>query len=207
MENQKTKIIIVDDHQLFADGLKRIIEDLQNYDVIKICNNWEELRMHINLEIPDLIMLDIQMKDFDGVEICKILKKKHPNIKIIFISMLDSSEIVHLGKKIGANGYIPKTTNAMLVKKTIENVLNGIDSFIHNNNNEKSNSKKPTPFLITTREKEIIKLIKSGYTTSLIAEKLCISKYTVDTHRKNILKKLKLNSIKDLIGFAYENYF
>lgn len=208
MRKEKIKIVIVDDHQLFADGLKRIIEDTNRFSVAKICNNWEELRVFLNEVIPELIMLDIQMKGTNGIEICKTLKKMHPSIKIIFISMLETLSIINEGKKAGANGFIPKTTDAILVKKTIDNVLNDIDSFINLPSlNEEIKSNNNHLLLITKREKEIIQLIKAGDNTSLIAQKLSISKYTVDTHRKNILKKLQLNSIKELIGFAYKNYF
>lgn len=203
MIKETIKICIVDDHQLFAEGLKRIIEDNENYKVVKICNNWKTLKLLLNNQTPHLILLDIQMKGINGIEICALLKESHPNIKIILISMLENSSIIEDGKKANANGFIPKTTDASLVKETVENVLKGIDSFI---NNQISLEKKPI-FLITKREKEIIKLIKSGCNTPTIAEKLAISKYTVDTHRKNILKKLNLNSTKELIGFAYENYF
>lgn len=208
MKKKEIKIIIVDDHQLFVDGLKRIIEDIKNYKVIKTCNNWEELRLMLNAEIPDLIMLDIQMKGINGLEICKLIKETHPFIKVIFISMLETSLVIEEGEKVGANGFIPKTTDAALVKKTIENVLNNIDSYINLTRvNEEVNTNKSQLNLITKREKEIIQLIKAGDNTALIAKKLFISKYTVDTHRKNILRKLQLSSIKELIAFAYENYY
>lgn len=208
MKKKEIKIIIVDDHQLFVDGLKRIIEDIKNYKVIKTCNNWEELRLMLNAEIPDLIMLDIQMKGINGLEICKLIKETHPFIKVIFISMLETNSVIEEGKKVGANGFIPKTTDAALVKKTIENVLNNIDSYINLTRvNEEVNTNKSQLNLITKREKEIIQLIKAGDNTALIAKKLFISKYTVDTHRKNILRKLQLSSIKELIAFAYENYY
>jgi DNA-binding NarL/FixJ family response regulator len=204
MIKENIKIIIVDDHQLFADGLKRIIEDIKRFTVVKICNNWEELRLTLNAEIPKLIMLDIQMKDKNGLEICEIIKNNHPSIKVVFISMLETFSIIAEAKAVGANAFIPKSTEASLVKKTIENVLNGIDSFIYQPTNVEENNKSQL-FLITKREKQIIQLIKEGHNTTQISEKLIISKYTVDTHRKNILKKLQLNSVKELIGFAYEN--
>lgn len=206
MKKEDVKIIIVDDHQLFAEGLKRIIEDTKRFTVSKICNNWEKLRLSLNTEIPKLIMLDIQMKGTNGIEICKIVKQKYPSIKIIFISMLETPTIISQSKEVGANGFIPKTTDAILVKRTIENVLKGIDSFINFKQTDASVAKNKL-HLITKREKEIIELIKIGNRASEIAQKLAISKYTVDTHRKNILKKLQLNSSKELIGFAFKNYF
>lgn len=205
MKDEIVKIVIVDDHVLFADGLKRILEDIKTFKVIKTCCDWTELKSYLNEEVPDIIMLDIQLKEKSGLEICQDIKTFFPSIKIILISMLDNYLTIDSGKKMGANGFIPKTTDSNLVKNTVKNVLDGIDSFVYQEN-ESNVTEKKSDFLITKREIEIIKLIKIGCNTSIIAEKLSISKYTVDTHRKNILKKLQLNSSNELIGFAYENY-
>ncbi|AJR04816.1 response regulator transcription factor [Siansivirga zeaxanthinifaciens] len=202
MQKNEKNIIIVDDHQLFAEGLKRIIEDIPNFTVIDTCNNLEELKLSINKKIPHLIMLDIQMKGFNGFEICELLQKKHPFIKIIMISMFDSNDIIEKCKKVNANGYIAKTTESCIVKDTIINVLNGVNSFVNPNPRNKNE-----PLVVTNREKEIIELIKKGFNSNEIAKKLAISKFTVDTHRKNILKKLNLSSTAELIGYAFKNFY
>ena len=195
-------IIIVDDHQLFADGLKRIIEDIPNFKVIDICNNWDELNLSLNKKMPHLIMLDIQMKGFNGFEICKIIQKTRPFIKIIMISMFDTNDIIEKCKKETINGYVPKTSESNVVKSTIINVLNGVDSFVNPNL-----KKTEQHFIVTKRESEIIELIKKGFNSNEIAKQLSISKFTVDTHRKNILKKLNLGSSAELIGYAFKNFY
>lgn len=202
MVEKEIKVIIVDDHQLFADGLKRIIEDIPHFKVIDCCNHWDSLKLSLNKKLPDLLMLDIQMKGFNGLEISEILKKTHPSIKIILISMFDSLEIIEKCKKVNANGYIPKTSASPVVKNAIENVMNQMDVFINPNPNDDQKQS-----IITNREREIIELIKKGFNSQDIAEQLSISKFTVDTHRKNILKKLNLNSVNELIGYAFKNFY
>ena len=141
----------------------------------------------------------------NGLDICKRLKTEFPQIKIIIISMFDPKTLVHEIKKSGANGFIPKSTDAYEVKQVITSVLEGEDVFLEMD----INSYIPQPLfkLISSREKEIIALIKQGKTAKQIADVLHISQFTVDTHRKNILKKLELNSIKDLIAFSINNTF
>lgn len=205
---EKYNIIIVDDHQLFADGLVRILEDESNFEVVGVCNNGKELHHFLNNHKPDLLMLDIQMDGASGLEICSEQKKTRPGTKIILISMFESANIINEGKKAGADGYIPKTTDADIVKTAIREVMTGKQVFI------RPDRARPKPdygegnnaFLLSKREKEIIGFTKKGYTAKLTAEELNISQYTVETHRKNILKKLGLNSLKELIAYSYENH-
>ncbi|WP_130735698.1 response regulator transcription factor [Flavobacterium sp. J27] len=202
----KTKInntIIIDDHKLFAEGLARILSDIelvQLQDVIASEKELPEL-----LDCIDLILLDIQLKEENGLDIAKRIKTNYPQIKIIFISMFDPKALVQEIKRSEANGFIPKSTDAKEVKEVIMAVLQGEDVFLEMD----MQSYLPQPLfkLISKREKEIILLIKEGKTAKQIADMLHISQFTVDTHRKNILKKLELNSIKDLIAFSFHNLF
>lgn len=204
---QQYSIIIVDDHQLFADGLLRILEDEKDFVVTGICNNGQELNHLLNDQQPDLVMLDIQMAGINGLDACQKIKQSRPEIKVILISMFESPNVINEGKKAGANGYIPKTTDAALVKTSIREVLDGQDVFLKPNRPENlfDTGNSTDKLLISKREREIIELIKKGYTSKMTAEALHISQYTVETHRKNIMKKLKVGSIKELIAYAYEN--
>ena len=193
--------IIIDDHKLFAEGLGRILEDISCISLQNSIASEKELPS--NLEDIQLLILDIQLKEENGLEICKKVKTKFPKIKIIIISMFDPKGLVHEIKKSGANGFIPKSTDASEVKEVILKVLKGEDVFLE----MEMDSYVPPPLfkMISKREKEIILLIKEGKTAKQIADILHISQFTVDTHRKNILKKLELNSVKDLIAFSFHN--
>ena len=206
MKRPKSSIIITDDHSLFAEGLSRILKEEPDFSLLGICKDGQSLLHLLNSKRPDLIMLDIQMAGESGLTICAKIKVSHPKIKIVLISMFEEAQVITEGKKAGADGYIPKTTDAALLKETIRRVLSGETVFIKPQQPAKELSvQTPNPFLISTREREIIQLIKKGDTSKVIGKKLNISQYTVETHRKNILKKLQLNSIKELISYAYEN--
>lgn len=206
MEQAKHNIIIVDDHSLFAEGLSRILKDEPDFSLLAICKDGQSLLHLLNSKKPDLIMLDIQMAGESGITICTKIKTAYPEIKVVLISMFEEPQVIVEGKKAQANGYIPKTTDATILKETIRRVLAGEYVFIKSQQITKTHSEQtPNPFLISTREREIIQLIKKGDTSKIIGKKLNISQYTVETHRKNILKKLQLNSIKALISYAYEN--
>ncbi|MFA7444657.1 MAG: response regulator transcription factor [Flavobacteriaceae bacterium] len=203
MRNNIIHTIIVDDHLLFAEGLARILGDMQHLKLLKIVHSYSEVMQLLTQNKVDLILLDIKLKDENGIDICTLIKTLYPDTKVILISMFDPNSLATEIKKCNANGYIPKSTDAKEVKETINAVLDGEDVFLELS----SNCAKETLVekLITSREKEIIALIKQGKSAKDIAEILSISVFTVDTHRKNILKKLNLSSVKDLIAFSFSN--
>jgi DNA-binding NarL/FixJ family response regulator len=203
METKNYNIVIVDDHLLFAEGLARILADMEHLTLLKIVHSYSELLHILTKNKVDLILLDIKLKEENGLDICDLITSLYPDIKVILISMFDPNTLSLEIKKCNANGYIPKSTDANEVKETIDAVLDGEDVFLelHSNSVKEVMLEK----LITSREKEIIALIKQGKTAKQIASILSISIFTVDTHRKNILKKLELNSIKDLIAFSFSN--
>lgn len=203
METKNYNTVIVDDHLLFAEGLARILADMKHLTLLEIVHSYSELLHILTQKKVDLILLDIKLKEENGLDICNLIKSLYPDIKVILISMFDPNTLSLEIKKCHANGYIPKSTDANEVKETIDAVLDGEDVFLelHSNSVKEVMLEK----LITSREKEIIALIKQGNTAKQIASILSISVFTVDTHRKNILKKLELNSIKDLITFSFSN--
>lgn len=195
--------IIVDDHLLFAEGLARILGDMQNLKLLKIVSSYNEVTRLLSQHHIDLILLDIKLKDENGIDICTLIKNLYPESKVILISMFDPDSLAAEIKKCNADGYIPKSTDAQEVKNTINAILQGESVFLELGND--SAKETPVEKLITSREKEIITLIKQGKTAKEISDILNISIFTVDTHRKNILKKLNLSSIKNLIAFSFNN--
>lgn len=191
---------IVDDHQLFVDGLKRILTDEPGFNIVGISNTGEGLPELINDSGANLLLLDIQLGGSSGLAICKDLRRKFPSLKIIMISMIQAPHILKEAEKEGANGYIPKTTDASLLKQVIREICEGKNIFLGDV------IEKGEINLLSEREMEIIYLIKQGHTTKIIAEMLFLSEYTVETHRKNILRKLQLGSANELIAYAYANH-
>lgn len=207
MNNAEVKIVIADDHQLFADGLEQILTGIEGYKVIDKVTNGKLLLQLMNRTVPDLILLDINMPYMDGLEAAAELKKRTPSIKIIFLSMYYDGKIIVFAKQNKINGFIIKNTTASELKDAIAKVLNGNDTFLIPENNLPSqpmteDEEFTRKLKLSPREIEIIQLIKSGKTTKEIAEKLYLSTFTIETHRKNIFRKLDVKNSAELSAFA-----
>ena len=203
--NDKHTIMVADDHQLFLDGMIRILEDEPDFDIIGFFNNGVDLLRALHSNLPDIVILDVQMPKLNGIEISLQIKERYPSIKILFVSMFDSSALIKQGKAAGVSGFISKTSDAFIVKNTIRDILNGKEIFIQTEPKIPEHTLLADSFLLSKREREIIQLIKKGYRTKKIADELNISSYTVETHRKNIFRKIKVNSVSELVSFAFAN--
>lgn len=195
------RFIVVDDHQLFTDGLVRILKEERDFNPVAVFSNandiWDGMRLHD----VDLVLLDIQLRDQSGLDVCRHIRKLYPEVKIVLISMIQAPHILKEGLKQGANGYIPKTIDARLLKEILRRIWHGENVFLAIQDTTEE-TKQP----LTNREMEIIHLIKNGLSTKAIAEQLFLSEYTVETHRKNICRKLEVNSLAELIAYAYANH-
>lgn len=204
--NRSYNTVIVDDHPLFAEGIKRILSDDGSFNLTHICSSAEEFLHLLNNKIPHLVLMDIQMPGMSGIELCKLVKQQYPAIKVVMISMFESSSVVADAKNSSANGYFSKATDALVLKSGLNTIMKGEDVFLSKQTNIIiEENKPPLVSMLSKRELDIIGFVKQGHTSKSIAEVLSISQFTVDTHRKNILKKLQLPSVKALIAFAHEN--
>jgi DNA-binding NarL/FixJ family response regulator len=205
-----TKIIIVDDHCLFADGVEQIVNAMDGFKVIAKAENGKVLLQLLNKNIPNIILLDINMPLLNGVDAAYEIRKKYPEIKIVFLSMHVDSKIIETAKKNGIYGFINKGITAPNLQQAIINIANGNPTFIlpeQNNHNEIKVTKKDfaSLFKLSERELEIITLITTGKKNKEIAQELELSAYTTETHRKNIYRKLNVQSIAELMSFAIEH--
>ena len=157
-----------------------------------------------------MVITDIRMPKMDGIEAKKIIKKNHPEIKILAMTMFDQHEAIKQMLDAGATGYLLKNSGIKMLSKAIVTVANGETFFDPNvafnfmNNYIKENVTvgKSEKVILSNREKEILQLIALGKTSKQIAEDLFIAKTTVDTHRKNMIRKLNLTSGNDLVRYA-----
>ncbi len=209
------RILIADDHPIFIDGIKSLLEGVPGFNVVGEANNGLEVLTEIQKCWPDIILLDIKMPEMDGIEAMRIIKEKHPAIKVIMLTMHDEGRMIKELLEIGARGYILKNIGRDDLIKAIETVSGGkpyldpavqekmIASISNPAEDYSSNESDELVDSITQREMEILQLIAVGMTSSEIAEKLFISKNTVETHRKNLLAKLKVKNTAALLKFAY----
>jgi DNA-binding NarL/FixJ family response regulator len=203
-------ILIVDDHLLMADGLEQILQQESHYRIIGKALNGKQLMQMLNGVYPDLILLDISMPFLNGFDASLAIRKILPQVKIVLISMHYDAKVRAFAKENGLNGFIVKTAGTPALKQAIAEVLAGKFCCIEPELTtmeapDKKQEELILKFKISTREKEIISLINKGMASKEIAEELHLSILTVDTHRKNILRKLQIRNAAELISFAMRN--
>ncbi len=205
------KVAIADDHTLFCEGLKLIINSRDDFRLVLEARNGQELLDGIaELEAPpDVLLLDLKMPVKDGIETTKELKVTYPEIKILILTMIDQDDyIIHL-LDLGANGYLLKNSSAEEVQNAIVAVAEKgfyFSDYVSQVMLSGLRRKRASPpaldamTKVSAREIEVCELIATGLTTNEIAERLFISARTVESHRKNLMEKL---GVKNTAGIVY----
>ncbi|MGB3947180.1 MAG: response regulator transcription factor [Bacteroidia bacterium] len=213
MLKDKIKLFILDDHQMLIDGLKSLLETEKAFEFIGSAQNGVQALVLISKNVPDIVLSDINMPIMNGIDFTKELKKRHPNVKVIALSMFNEKGPVSEMLSAGASGYILKNTGKEELLSALQKVAAG-GSFLSDEvavelvksiHQPADNNLQNNPINITKREKEIIQLIAKEYSNAQIAEQLFISERTVETHRKNIFHKLNVKSVVGLVKYAIEN--
>lgn len=209
-----TKVLIVDDHPLVADGVATMLKSEKGISVVGSIKTGKEALVYIENQLPDIILLDINLPDSNGLELCKTLKILHENVKIIMLSSINDGIIISQSLSNGADGYLLKDMERHELLKAIYAVLKG-KIYVSASANEKllevykqsSNQNSNSKIVLTRREKEILNLLDKGFNGPQIADKLYISSYTVETHRKNLMQKLETSTTQMLLKKAREMNF
>jgi two-component system nitrate/nitrite response regulator NarL len=199
------KVIIIDDHQLFNDGLFAMLSSEKSLNVIAQVYDSREAERKISELNPDIVLVDFNMPHINGIELTNLLLLKNSDLKILILSMYNDERYIESFKKAKARGYLVKTVSAEVVIEAIHRVADG-DFYFPATTPFKNHSEDV--FLknlkLSNRELEVIQLIKEGMKTKEIAEKLNISFYTAETHRKNIRLKIGLKGETEFLKFIYE---
>jgi DNA-binding NarL/FixJ family response regulator len=204
------KIFLADDHKILREGLRSLISEIPGMEVIGEAGNGREaVRLATKLR-PDLVVMDVNMPDLNGIEATRQLLKDLPAVKVIALSMYSDKRFVTGMLRAGASGYILKASAFDELAKAFETVIAGeiylspkvagvvVEDYLGHLYEEKS---EPTE-LLTPREREIIQLLAEGRSSKEIASLLHVSEKTVHTHRQNIMEKLNLHSIAELTKYA-----
>jgi DNA-binding NarL/FixJ family response regulator len=210
----KIKILIADDHKIIRVGLRGILEREADLEVIGEAENGYQVIEIISKTVTDVILMDIDMGRSDGIETTQQIKKTHPDVKVLALTMHEEQDHIIRMLEAGASGYLLKNAGREELLAAIHAVING-DSYFSNsvsatllkaltNIKGKSSSKTSHNTPLSDREIEVIKLIAQEFSNGEIAEKLFISIRTVDTHRRNILEKLQLKNTAGLVRYAIE---
>lgn len=206
---QPITFLIADDHLLFAEGLKMIIETNPNYKVVGIASNGEEVMIKLSSHYIDIVLMDINMPKLDGLKTTKMIREKYPETKVICISSHHEKIYIEKMYEYGAMSYLSKNLNLDELKIAIQKAhrnekyySNEVIQLLFDKNNQKRTNGNTQQYNLTSREVEVLELIGDEYTTPEIAEKLCISQHTVISHRKNLLQKLNVKNTAGLVRFA-----
>ena len=216
LQQKNSNILIVDDHKISLDGIKALLSVSGLKTPILEANSGSEALELINSDkqkMPDLVISDIKMPEMSGIELTRELKENFPNIKVLILTMHNNREIVNQVLHAEAEGYILKNAGQEELVLAINHIMdngsyysNELCSIIVEKKRFLPDVRRKTAMqLLTERENEILKLICKEYSNNEIAEKFFISKHTVETHRKHIMRKTKAKSIVGLIRYALEN--
>jgi two-component system, NarL family, nitrate/nitrite response regulator NarL len=202
---KKMTIILADDHPVFTGGLAGIIDNEPDMEVVTIVHNGTTLLQTLREEEADLIVLDINMPGINGMDLLVKIRQYYPSLKVVMLSTYAEPHLVEKAEKAGADGYVVKSSDIPELLGTLRSVFNGEKSFpVLRKSNVKEDDGFSRQFFLTRREKEIIGLIGQNLTNQQIAEQLCLSIYTVETHRKNIMEKLGIKKPGALMQYILE---
>lgn len=196
---ESTYVYLADDHQIIIDGLTMLLKNVPGIIVIGSAGNGQKAYEDILYLKPDLVILDVRMPDRDGLQLVRDLKNKVA-AKFIILSMHQEKRYINDAINYGADAYILKATGKEELLNTIHKVMNGERIF-----HKIQCSRESKDVSLSPRELDIFRLIINEYTSQQIAEKLLLSQYTVDTHRRNIMQKTGAKNIVGLVKFAVDN--
>ncbi len=211
----KIRVLLADDHKIFRDGVRSILEKEKDIEVVgEAANGSDVFELIKHLEV-DVLVLDIDIGRPNGIEITALISKSHPETKILILSMMGLHDFVIQALEKGAIGFLLKNTGKDEVLTAIRSVSKGDSYFsrevsailieqLHKPASTRGNN---TDIPISPREIEVLKLIAQEFSNSEIAEKLFISIRTVDTHRRNLLEKLGAKNTAGLVKFAIQKGF
>jgi DNA-binding NarL/FixJ family response regulator len=203
------KIIIADDHPLLVEGLRRMLEEMEEVEVPEPVNNGRQLLARLREQAVDMVLLDLHMPQLDGLETLKILQKEFPALKILIFTNYNQRKLLREARNLGARGYLLKNCTSQTLKEAVLTVSDGGTWF---QEDEARGAEEPhftddymRKYQITQREVEIIRKIAQGFTTKEIGEQLYVSEFTVNAHRRNICRKLDIYTPVGLVNFAKEH--
>jgi two-component system response regulator DegU len=209
------KIAIVDDHQIVRDGIKSLLQNEPEIEIVSEAKCGDTIDEMIKESHPEVILMDISLPGKSGIELCHYVMKEHKNIKVLILSMYMNEEFILNAIKAGAKGYLPKNTSKPELLEAIKAVHNGeeyynenisqmiLKSYVKNIKQEQENQEITET--LSKRELEILKLFAEGQTNQEIADGLFISIRTVESHKSHIMQKLHLKSSVDLVKYAIKN--
>lgn len=202
-------IILVDDHKMFLEGLLNIFKNEQNYNVLLTAYSGKNIIKYIDANPDqkiDIVISDISMPDIDGITLNDYIKKVRPEIKTLIVSMHTDTSMIDTLIKSDVDGYLSKNATQSELLQAVRTILNNDKYFSESVKQAYMNTvftkRKETMVTLTKREKDVLKLIAEEYTSQEIADKLFLSKHTIESYRKNLISKLNVKNLAGLTKYA-----
>ena len=212
--NSPARILIADDHTILRAGIRSLLNMVPNFEVVGEVDNGKDAIYSVGQLKPDLLLSDLSMPKTNGTEAILRIKSRYPDIKVLVLTVHKTEEYVHAALEAGADGYVLKDDTSDELINAINNILSGntylspgictevVMGYLANPGKEMITSSVDQ---LTTREREVIKLIAEGYRNKDIAEYLSISIKTVEKHRSNMMRKLDLHNTSGITSYAIKN--
>ena len=205
------KVVLADDHQFLLEGILTILKEIPAIEITATAQNGFELMEAVAKQLPQLVILDLNMPGYDGLQCLQKIKAGFPAIKVLILTNYSQPKLVEEVKKMNADGYLIKNSSAAELKEVVAGILSGEkhfpaaiklkavneDSFFFDDFLKK--------YQLTKREVEIIRMVSREMSTKQIAAALFLSELTINTHRRNIFRKLEVANVAGLINFARQN--
>lgn len=200
----KVKVFIVDDHYMVIEGIRSLLQNETSIEWTGHASNAASCHAFLQQQLPDIILMDINLPDKSGIDLCREVREKYPSVFIIGLSTFNQQSFIQKMLHNGASGYVLKNATQEELLEAIATVAKGktyLSDEAASSLRKSNNSEMP---VLTRREKEVLELISEGLTNNEIAAKLFISVTTVDTHRKNLLAKFDARNIAALVKTAVQ---
>ncbi len=205
-----TEILYVDDHEIFHDCIKNMFDTRQDMNIVAISNNGQSaVRLSKELR-PDVVVMDVRLPGMNGIEATRTIREVHPKARIVGLSGYTDRDTVLAMIRAGANGYVVKSAAFTELIQAIEVVMSGkmylspsitsvvMDEVI----SPLAPAERSPEKVLTVREREVLRLVAEGLSSKEVADRLCLSPKTVETHRSRIMKKLAIDNFADLVKYA-----
>lgn len=203
----KLLTVIVDDHPIVIEGLKTLLSNEDNLEIVGTFSNGAKLLSYFNSNPVDLVLLDVTLPDIGGMELCKLVKKESPDTIILIVSNHTERSIIMQTIQNGANGYLLKNSSLDELRQCIAEAVKGNICYskevMEIISRPTKNELRGIPQL-TRREKQILYMLAQGKTSQNIAQELFLSSLTVDTHRRNLMQKFEAKNVAELIAAGHQ---
>ena len=197
------KVFIVDDHYMVVEGIRSLLQHEKSIDWTGHAMNADSCMAFLRQSQPDVILMDINLPDKSGIDLCKEVKTMYPGVFIVGLSTFNQQSFIRKMMDNGASGYVLKNATQQELMDAVNTVMKGKTFMSDEVSQVMRKSNTVSVPVLTRREKEVLELIAEGMTNNEIAEKIFVSASTVDTHRKNLLAKLEAKNTAELVKLAF----